>query len=157
MSSVANKARSISKLIWLFILVTLLVVISSIAFVWNFAKSSFVESEPQRFVCGTCESQMSDEKKAENYFIANCSNCHCNPNLARCEQSLQNVRERTPGNDWIYTFLNSETKLIVSGEAYTLQIRKDYLVDSVATGFTHSFANLSKREIDEILDYVDGK
>jgi hypothetical protein len=94
---------------------------------------------------------------AQKLFSVQCSLCHCDPNVSRCEVTMKDLRDRAPQGDWIYRFLSDEELLMASGDTYVLQLRESFNTDSLSGGYVHSFKNLTHEQIDGLLNYVDGK
>ena len=83
-------------------------------------------------------------------YQAYCANCHTIGRQLSFGPSFVGVRDRIPGGDWQYLFIQDEKSLVNKHDAYTLRLNKE----STET-FDHSFSMLTRDEIDAILMYSD--
>ncbi len=82
-------------------------------------------------------------------FMANCASCH-KPNQEFVAPMLAGSRERAPDKDWPYRFTINTTKMIEQ-DAYAKQLKNKY------TSIMASFPNLSRENVNAILDYCDNE
>lgn len=85
----------------------------------------------------------------EALFKANCASCH-KVDKPFTGPALKGWKDRVPGGDWIYKWVNNSADLIASGDEYAKKVFEAN--NKVAMT---AFATLKKDDIDAILKYVD--
>ncbi len=91
-----------------------------------------------------------DVEKGKALFTNNCQQCHNTSEEALVGPGLKGVRQRTPGEAWLYKWVKNSSNVIASGDAYAVSIYNKYNKTQMS-----SFASLSDGDIKSILDYVD--
>lgn len=81
--------------------------------------------------------------------MSNCASCH-NPIKDATGPALQNIRAGLPGGDWIYNWVHNSAALISAGDAEAVRIYNKYNKTAMT-----AFPQLSKEDIDAILQYAD--
>ena len=84
--------------------------------------------------------------QGEALFKANCANCH-KPDQDYTGPALKGARDREPSKDWVYGWVHNPAG---TNDAYSTPL-KDKFKPTVMT----AFPQLSKTDIDAILDYVE--
>ena len=87
--------------------------------------------------------------QGEALFKANCANCH-KPDVDYTGPALKGSRKREPSPDWIYKWVANPAGLIAT-DAYAKK-----LFDTWKPTVMTAFPTLSKKDIDDILTYVEG-
>jgi len=82
----------------------------------------------------------------EELFKANCANCH-KPDKDYTGPALKGARDREPSKDWVYGWVHNPPG---TNDAYATGL-KDKFKPTVMT----AFPQLSNKDIDAVLDYVD--
>lgn len=85
----------------------------------------------------------------EALFKANCASCH-KIDKPFTGPALKGWKDRVPGGDWIYKWVNNSADLIASGDEYAKKVFEANNKVAMPT-----FATLKKDDIDAILKYVD--
>ncbi|MEJ7611650.1 MAG: c-type cytochrome [Ferruginibacter sp.] len=86
--------------------------------------------------------------QGEALFKANCANCH-KPDQDYTGPALKGSREREPSKDWIYSWVHNPAGMIAT-DAYAKS-----LADKWKPTIMTAFPNLTNKEIDDIMDYVE--
>lgn len=84
----------------------------------------------------------------EALFKANCASCH-KPDVQYVGPALKGAREREPSKDWVYKWVANTTSM-VNTDPYAMKL-KQQMGGVVMT----AFPDLTKAEIDAILEYAD--
>jgi len=84
----------------------------------------------------------------EALYKANCSNCH-RPDADFTGPALKGWRDRVPEGDWIYDWVHNPAKMIDT-DAYSKKMAAAWMPTIMTP-----FPQLSKEEIDAIMQYVD--
>ncbi len=84
----------------------------------------------------------------ETLFKANCASCH-KPLETYVGPALKGAREREPSKDWVYKWI-ANTSSMVNTDPYASKLKGQY-GNVVMT----AFPDLTKEEIDAILDWAD--
>ena len=84
----------------------------------------------------------------EALFKANCQSCH-KPLEAYVGPALKGAREREPSKDWVYKWVPNTTNM-VNTDPYAMKLKSQF-GNVVMT----SFPDLTKADIDAILDYAN--
>ncbi len=85
-------------------------------------------------------------QEGEALFKANCANCH-KPNQDYTGPALAGARKREPSADWVYKWVANPAG---TNDDYAVKL-KDKWKPTIMT----AYPNLTKKQIDGILDYVD--
>ena len=93
--------------------------------------------------------QTSSAQDGKALFQSNCASCH-NPVKDATGPALQGKSKQVPSKQWIYDWVHNSSKVIASGDKYA----NDLFNEWNRTPMTH-FPNLSEKEIDAIIAYVD--
>jgi cytochrome c2 len=91
-----------------------------------------------------------DIEKGKTLFTNNCQQCHNVSEEALVGPGLKNVRQRTPGEQWLYKWIKNSSAVIATGDAYAVQVYNKYNKTQMS-----SFTSLSDGDIKGILDYID--
>ncbi len=83
-------------------------------------------------------------------FEANCANCH-KPVGVLAGPGLKGIRDKIPGNGWVYKWVANSVALAESGDPEAIRVRTEYK-GSVMTAFGNQ---IKPKDIDAILDYAD--
>ena len=81
-------------------------------------------------------------------FQANCATCH-NPIKDATGPALQGVDKRVPSKEWLYNWVHNSGQVLASGDKYANDLYGKWKTNMTA------FPNLSKEEIDAVVDYVN--
>ena len=146
---IVNGARKYFQFIWVVIIFIPLFVVFTI--------SCNQQKEDKPFRCATCDDEMSKNEMADTahskgriLFMAKCSSCHNASTKKSAGPGLACVLSRIPSRNWAYAFVRNADSMIKSGDAYSVKI---YNENSHAV--QTQFPDLSREEIDEILDYCN--
>ena len=82
-------------------------------------------------------------------FTTNCASCH-NPVKDATGPALQGKSKEVPSREWLYNWVHNSSKVIASGDKYA----NDLFNKWNKVPMTH-FPDLTTKEIDAIIDYVD--
>jgi mono/diheme cytochrome c family protein len=82
-------------------------------------------------------------------FIANCASCH-SPLKESTGPALKGRAAQLPSKEWLYKWVHNSSALIASGDKRAVETYNAY----GKTAMT-AFPNLSEKEIDAIITYVD--
>jgi cytochrome c551/c552 len=82
-------------------------------------------------------------------FMSNCASCH-NPLKDATGPALQNVDKSFPTKDWVYGWVHNSSAVIASGDKFAIDIYNKFNKTQMT-----AFPQLSKDDIDAILNYVD--
>ena len=85
-------------------------------------------------------------------LFKNCAGCH-KPTKDFTGPPLAGCRERSPDKDWPYRFTRNPALMITRGDAYASQLYRKWK----GSGLMTSFPNLTREEVNAILDYVDNQ
>ncbi|KAB7731676.1 c-type cytochrome [Rudanella paleaurantiibacter] len=91
-----------------------------------------------------------DVEKGKGLFNNNCAQCHAVTDEVVVGPGLKGVRQRTPGEDWLYKWIRNSSSLIAAGDAYGVQVFNKYNKIQMS-----NFPNLTDDDIKSILDYID--
>src|SRR5690348_4160568 len=94
------------------------------------------------------QSSFADATKGKELFQTNCASCH-NIFKDMTGPALMNVESKVPSKDWIYTWVHNPPGVLASGDKYAQSLYAQFK-PTVMT----AFPQLSKADIDDILDYV---
>ena len=86
----------------------------------------------------------------EGLFKANCAACH-KVDKDFTGPALKGWKDRVPGGDWIYRWIENSAEVIASGDAYANKI----FASHNKTQMTSFGKQLKKEDVDAILKYVD--
>ena len=93
-----------------------------------------------------------DVAKGKELFTNNCQQCHNTSEVALVGPGLKGVRGRTPGADWLHKWIRNSSAVVASGDAYAVKIYNQFNKVQMS-----SFPNLTDKDIDGILDYIDSE
>ncbi len=93
-----------------------------------------------------------DIAKGKDLFTNNCQQCHNTSEVALVGPGLKGVRQRTPGADWLHKWVRNSSAVIATGDAYAVGVYNKFNKVQMS-----SFPNLTDKDIDGILDYVDSE
>ncbi len=94
------------------------------------------------------QSSFADATKGKELFQTNCASCH-NIFKDMTGPALMNVESKVPSKDWIYNWVHNPPGILASGDKYAQSLYAQFK-PTVMT----AFPQLSKADIDDILDYV---
>ena len=89
------------------------------------------------------------QPNGERLFKANCASCH-KPLQSMTGPALHGIRKTIPKGDWIVNWVHNSTALAESGDAEAKRVKEAYSHVQMT-----AFPDLTKSEIEAILDYVD--
>ncbi|MBO0939368.1 c-type cytochrome [Fibrella sp. HMF5335] len=93
-----------------------------------------------------------DIAKGKELFTNNCQQCHNTNEVALVGPGLKGVRQRTPGAEWLHKWIRNSSTVIASGDQYAVKIYNQFNKTQMS-----SFPNLTDKDIDGILDYIDSE
>lgn len=82
-------------------------------------------------------------------FSSNCASCH-HPTKDVTGPALKGVSEKVPSKEWLYKWVHNSTALVGSGDKYANEVFNKWNKIPMP-----AFANLSEKDIDAIIAYVD--
>lgn len=96
--------------------------------------------------CQNCD--LESTAAGQQIFNAKCSTCHSAGSDNGTGPGLAGVRSRIPAGDWVYNWVTNPQRMIASGDAYANTLKYKYPT-------IMSAQNLTKEEIDAVLDWID--
>lgn len=84
-------------------------------------------------------------------FKQHCATCH-NPTQDGTGPALKGIRKQLPSDTWLYAWIKNPQALIAQKDAYALSIFEKWNKTPMT-----AFPNLSKADIDAIMEYVDAQ
>lgn len=93
-----------------------------------------------------------DVAKGKDLFTNYCAQCHNPSEVTLVGPGLKGVRQRTPSADWLHKWVKNPATVIATGDAYAVAIYNKFNKIQMP-----SFTNLTDKDIDGILDYVDSE
>lgn len=88
-------------------------------------------------------------EKGKQLFQTRCALCH-HPIKDLTGPALKGVRERVPGKDWLYRYIQNPAGLREEGDHYAIDLYEKWNKAEMTP-----FPGLSHEEIDLIMDYCD--
>jgi hypothetical protein len=98
-----------------------------------------------------CNMPHSPEKliKENTLFEEKCRSCHISVGTDASCQIMPGIIDRIPSGDWKYHWFHNPDSMITAGDAYANKLKADW------NNQPHpAFPELSREEIDELLQYI---
>ncbi|WP_405369098.1 c-type cytochrome [Nonlabens sp. Asnod2-A12] len=132
------------------LVLAMIVVIFSTAFIISGEESTYYKQEsPEQIIDTVLKIALTEQqKKGKSLFKTNCAACHKLFKKA-VGPGLYGVTDRYE-KEWLYKWIHNSAALIKSGDVQAVALYNEYNQANM-----NSFPNLTKEDIDAILDYIE--